>query len=90
MEFMQSPKDANQSLRGFIQPLLGFIQRFIGFHQSLPDAWQWLKDANQPSFTSFLPKNLIFTSSTQRRKGAKTQSQIFLCAFMPLRLCVKN
>jgi hypothetical protein len=67
MEFIQSPKDANQSLRGFHQPLLGFIQQFFALHQSLreanqslPDVYQSLKDANQPSFTPFLPKTTVF------------------------------
>jgi hypothetical protein len=57
-EFLQPPKDAHQPSVGFHQSLLGFIQPFIGFHQSPREAWQWLKDANQPSFTSFLPKTV--------------------------------
>jgi len=59
-EFLQSPKDAKQSLRGFHQPLLGFIQRFFGLHQSLREAKQSLPDAHQPSFTPFLPKIPVF------------------------------
>jgi len=73
-EFLQPPKDANQSLRGFHQPFTGFIQRLLGFHQSLreanqslPDVWQWLKDAifaKKPHFSLFSTNSQLSTPNS--------------------------
>jgi hypothetical protein len=67
--FLQRLKEITQPLKEFIQPLRGFTQRWLGLiqslceaNQSLRDVWQPLSDANQPSFTPFLPKIAIFPS----------------------------
>jgi hypothetical protein len=65
----------------------------IGVWQSSKEAHQPLQDAQNQPVGLNQPKNGPFhqiSSSTQRRKGAKTPSQMFLCAFMSLRLCVKT
>ena len=74
-EFIQSPKDASQSLRGFHQPLLGFIQRFFGFRQSLREANQSLSGAHQPSFTLFLHLSADFTDSRRFRFFLRKSAQ---------------
>ncbi len=91
----QSSHSLRRPLPELHQPLHEFIQPLRGLHQSLPDANQSLNEARQPlqdalnqTFGLNRLKSSSFhqkSNSTQRRKEAKTPSQAFLCAFVPLR-----